>query len=195
MKHSLVIHASMRRDGSETRAITERVLEQLDLSPEQMVERDLADGVEIIDQDWIGANFTPADQRSEAQLKRLANSDSLVEELEAADILVIGLPIYNFGVPGAFKLWIDLVARVGRTFKYGETGPIGLLKNKQAYIVIASGGTILGSEIDFVSAWLRHTLGFIGIEQIVIVDATGSGRDKKVVEDKVDSQLESIKPV
>ena len=79
-------------------------------------------------EDWINANFTDPDERTESQKQTLAQSDQLVEELETADTIIIGLPIYNFGVPAAVKAWIDLIARARRTFKYTETGPEGLLK-------------------------------------------------------------------
>ena len=99
----------------------------------------------------------------------------MVEEIEAADTLVIGVPIYNFGVPAALKAWIDQVARAKRTFKYTSEGPVGLLEGKTAWLVIASGGTASGSEIDFATNYMRHVLGFIGITDVHVLDASKQG--------------------
>ena len=84
---------------------------------------------------------------------------------------MIGLPIYNFSVPAAFKAWIDLVARAGLTFSYSENGPKGLLEGKRAVLAIASGGTAVGSEIDFATDYAKHVLGFIGITDVDVVAA------------------------
>ena len=165
----LRIDASARRDGSISRELTDKVLAQL--NPATTVTRDLADGIPLITEDWIGANFTPADQRSAAQVETLALSDELVAELKAADAIVIGVPIYNFGVPAAMKAWIDQVARAGLTFQYSETGPKGLLEGKRAIVVVASGGTEAGSAIDFASTYMRHVLGFVGITDVELVTA------------------------
>jgi len=119
----------------------------------------------------VAANFTPKEARTDKQNAQLAQSDELIGELRAADLLVIGLPIYNFGVPAAFKAWVDLVARVGETFQYGENGPIGLLTGKRAIIAIASGGTELGSNIEFASNYVRHLLGFIGVTDVTFIAA------------------------
>ena len=109
---------------------------------------------------------------TEQQKQTLLTSDDYVNELKAADVLVIATPIYNFHVPAALKAWVDLVARARETFRYTETGPVGLLKNKKAYIIVTSGGTALQSEYDFVTAWLTHILSFIGIEDVTYVDAS-----------------------
>jgi len=121
----------------------------------------------------FAANGTPVDARS-AELAVLAElGDELIQELEASDVVVIGAPIYNFGVPSGLKAWMDLVARVGRTFRYTETGPEGLVTGKKAYIVTASGGVPLGSEADFASPHLQTFLGFLGFTDIAQIDATG----------------------
>ncbi len=168
----LRIDASARRTGSVSRELSDQIVARYDAAGDVSVTvRDLAGGVPLIDEDWVGANFTPADQRSDSQREKLALSDTLVGEVKAADVLVIGLPIYNFGVPAAFKAWIDQVARAGLTFKYSEYGPKGLLEGKRAIVAVASGGTEAGSEIDFATGYVRHVLGFIGIEDVVFVKA------------------------
>ncbi|SFD72943.1 FMN-dependent NADH-azoreductase [Roseivivax sediminis] len=167
--HVLRIDASVRRDGSVSRRLTDRIVARL--APETVTHRDLATPLPLLDEAWIGANFTPADQRDDSQRATLALSDTLVSELKAADTLVIGLPIYNFGVPAAFKAWIDMVARAGVTFRYTEDGPEGLLPGKRAVVAVASGGTQTGSEIDFATGYVRHMLGFIGITDVTFVSA------------------------
>jgi len=168
----LRIDASMRRDGSTTRRLADSVVARLtEDGAARVIRRDLADGMPPIDEGWIGANFTDPATRTEEQRAALALSDRLVDELKAADTIVIALPVYNFGVPAAMKAWIDQVARARVTFRYTETGPVGLLTGKRAIVVAATGGTAIGSEIDFATPYLRHVLGFIGIHDVEIVAA------------------------
>jgi len=169
MTHILHIDASARQTGSATRALSAAAVARLAPADATIARRDLAPGLPVIDGDWVAATFTPADARTDEQRRTLALSDQLVVELEAADIVVIGTPIYNFAVPAALKAWIDQVARVGRTFRYTDAGPEGLLTGKSAVIAIASGGTPIGSEIDFASGYLKHVLGFLGIKDVTIV--------------------------
>jgi len=156
----LHIDSSARLQGSVTRRLSAQIVDRLD---GDVVRRDLAEPLPQIDADWLAANWSPADARTQAQADALALSDQLIAEIVAADTLVIGAPIYNFGIPAALKAWIDLIARAGLTFKYTDTGPVGLLQGKRAIVAIASGGTKVGSEIDFASGYLRHVLGFVGI--------------------------------
>jgi FMN-dependent NADH-azoreductase len=97
-------------------------------------------------------------------------------------VLVIGAPIYNFAPPAALKLWIDQIARARETFRYTETGPVGLLTGKRAVIVTASGGTAVGSEIDFATGYLRHILGFVGVTDVEIIAADRTMADDGSVE-------------
>ncbi len=168
-KTILHIDASARREGSATRELSDRIVKHLNAG--RIIRRDLATPLPLLTEDWIAANFTPADQRDEVQRDQLALSDDLVTELQQADTIVIGLPIYNFSVPAAFKAWIDLVARVGLTFSYTENGPKGLLEGKRAVLAIASGGTAVGSDIDFATNYAKHVLGFIGIHNVDVVAA------------------------
>ena len=168
----LRIDASARRTGSVSRDLNDRIVAKFENGGAvEVARRDLTDPLPQITEDWIDANFTAPDARTDAQKDVLALSDSLVAELKAADVLLIGLPVYNFGVPAAMKAWIDLVARAGETFRYSETGPVGLLEGKRAIVTVASGGTEKGSEIDFATSYLAHVLGFIGITDVVFVSA------------------------
>lgn len=169
----LRIDASMRRDGSVTRDLADALVAVLADAPSgaAVTNRDLADGLPLIDEAWIGANFTDPGDRSDAQREHLALSNELVGELKAADAVVLAVPVYNFGVPAAMKAWVDLIARARETFRYSENGPVGLLEGKKAYLVIASGGTELGSDIDFASGYLKHILGFVGITDVTLIAA------------------------
>ncbi|MEM1064789.1 MAG: NAD(P)H-dependent oxidoreductase [Pseudomonadota bacterium] len=171
MPHTVLrIDSSARRTGSVSRDLLDRIVARFD-DDTPVITRDLADGVPQISEAWVNANFTQASQRSSEQQAVLALSDTLVAELKAADTLLIGLPIYNFGVPAALKAWVDQVARAGLTFQYSDTGPKGLLSGKRAIIAVASGGTEAGSEIDFATGYMRHVLGFIGITDVTFVAA------------------------
>jgi FMN-dependent NADH-azoreductase len=189
--HVLRIDSSARRSGSISRDLADRIIERV-APGGPVTARDLATGLPLIDEDWVAANFTPAADRSEAQSRTLSLSDTLVAELQAADTIVIGLPIYNFGVPAAFKAWVDLVARAGVTFRYSPEGPQGLLTGKRAIVAVASGGTEAGSEIDFATGFVRHVLGFIGITDVEFVTADRMMVDAEGTMQKAMAQVEAL---
>ncbi|NRB01903.1 MAG: NAD(P)H-dependent oxidoreductase [Rhodobacteraceae bacterium] len=164
----LHIDSSARTDGSVTRDLSASIVKQLDGT---VLRRDLAQALPHISETWIKANFTPAADRDSLQRDTLSISDALVAEIEAADVIVIGVPIYNFSIPTALKAWIDMICRAGLTFKYTENGPVGLMSNKRVILAFASGGTPIGSEIDFASNYLKHIMGFIGIADVEIIAA------------------------
>ena len=176
----LNIQASARHDGSVTRQLSDKILTKI--AADQTITRDLATGLPLLDAAWLAANFTFADDRTDVQRETLALSDSLITEIKQADTIVIGSPVYNFSVPAVLKAWIDQIARVGVTFKYTPDGPVGLLSGKRAIIVIASGGTPVGSDIDYASGYLKHIMGFIGITDVTIIaaDALGNDADAKI---------------
>lgn len=187
----LHIDASARRDGSVTRDLTARIVDALPAA--RVITRDLADtALPQISEDWVGANFTQIDKRTNEQKAVLTQSDALVSEVEAADTLVIGLPIYNFGVPAALKAWIDLMGRAGRTFRYTDTGPVGLLKNKRAIVAVASGGTQTGSDVDFATPYIRHFLGFVGITDVTFVTADQMAVDAEASLARATGQIEAL---
>jgi FMN-dependent NADH-azoreductase len=169
----LQINASARKTGSVTRELTETLVTRLlgRSADTKVISRDVSQGLPFLDEDWVGATFTDPAERSAEQRMKLALSDTLVSELKAADTIVIGTPIYNFSIPAALKAWVDLIARTRETFQYTEEGPVGLLKGKKAYVIVASGGTKVGSEIDFAANYLRHVLGFVGITDVTLVAA------------------------
>ena len=166
----LHIDASVGDDTSISRAASAKLV--ADLAPDRVIRRDVAAApLPHIDGAWATARLTPIDKATPAEREVLALSDALVEELEAADTIVIGLPVYNFGMPASLKAWVDLVARPKRTFRYTETGPEGLLSGKRAIIAVASGGTKVGSPGDFASTHLAHVLAFLGISDVTVVPA------------------------
>ena len=189
-KTILHIDSSARLTGSTSRDLSARVVEKLNAT--RVIRRDLSSALPQIDEAWINANFTPADDRTAEQKDRLALSDELVRELMEADTIVIGAPVYNFSVPASLKAWVDLVARAGLTFKYTESGPQGLLDGKRAILAVASGGTKLGSEIDFASGYLKHIMGFIGITDVEIVAADQLMVDAEASMAAANSALEAI---
>jgi len=184
MNNILHIDASGRKTPSVSRRLSNEIVQEISSDKSTVVYRDVSQGLPFVDELMIGAYFTQSDERSEEQHQAIAVSDTIVEELKDADNIIIGLPVYNFSMPAGFKAWSDLAARVGETFKYTENGPVGLLEAKKAYIVVASGGTKVGSEIDFLTPWLRHFLGFIGIHDVKIVqaEALNQNGDKAIEE-------------
>ena len=169
----LEVAASGRNEGSVSRMLSADLIAALEERHGriELTRRDLNKGLRFVDEAWINANFTAAEERSADQRAVLAESDALVAELKAADVLVIGAPIYNFGVPAALKAWIDMVARARLTFRYTEDGPRGLLEGKKAYLVVASGGVPVDSAVDFATPYLRHALAFIGIDDVEVIAA------------------------
>lgn len=183
----LRIDSSGRKDGSTSRALTQALVAK---SPEaKIITRDVAGGLPLVDEQWMNANFTDESERSAEQRETLALSDALVAELEQADVIIIGSPVYNFGIPASLKSWVDMIARARKTFKYTENGPEGLLRGKKAYIAMASGGTEIGSDIDYASTYLKHIMGFVGIDDVTVIAA-----DQQMArgQDAVDAALAKI---
>lgn len=159
----LKVLVSPRGKDSVSRKLANQLITAL--NAERVVTRDISTGVPVVDGAWIGAAFGGDDKAP------LTTSEELVAEVKAVDHIVIATPIWNFGVPAALKAWIDQIARAGVTFKYTDTGPVGLMVGKKATIVISSGGTESGSAIDFATPYLKHVLGFIGIHDVDVVAA------------------------
>ncbi len=169
----LRIDASANVSTSNSKKLGDKLVEKLK-SRYQNVDvkrRDLNQDLYFIDDSWVGANFTPAQDRSEDQRQRLAFSDLLIDEIKRTDHIVLTTPMYNFGIPATLKSWIDLICRAGVTFQYTADGPVGLVKNKRIDLVITTGGVPLQSPVDFASGYLKQVLRFIGIEDVNIIAA------------------------
>ena len=192
----LRLDASANIEASTSKQLGDRLVEQLrnEYGDIELNQRDLNQGLSFIDSEWVAANFTANDERSEDQRARLAFSDSLIEELEQADHIVLTTPMYNFGIPASLKAWIDLIARAGVTFRYTENGPVGLLENKRVDIVITTGGAPLESPVDFVSGYLRQIFRFIGIEDIHIIGADRMNVDAEASLNQALAQIAQRKP-
>jgi len=176
MSNILYITASIRSDAeSISRGLGQTIVNGLAAkSGASVTTRDLAaNDLPYVSAERFGANLTPAADRTPEQAELAAIADTLIAELQAADTIVIASPIYNFGPPAVLKAWADLVARVGTTFRYTANGPEGLLTGKKAYLAIASGGTPVGADFDYMSRWLTFFLGFLGITDVAIVAADG----------------------
>ncbi len=127
----------------------------------------------VLDEAALGALFTPADARSADQAARVALDDALIAEVQAADVLVLGVPMYNFAVPAQLKNWIDAIARARVTFEYTANGPVGLLKGKKVYVVLTRGGVHRDQPSDTQVPYLRTVLGFLGMTDVEFVYAEG----------------------
>jgi len=174
MTKILRIDSSARHTDSVSRELADRLIARLGTATTGDVDvtiRDLSTGVPQLSESTLGAMWTPADDRTDDQNAELAEADAAIAELFAADAIVIGLPIYNFGPPASLKAWADLVARAGTTFRYTADGPEGLVPNKPVYVVVASGGVPIGSPMDFSSTWITTFLGFLGLTDVTIIAA------------------------
>ena len=182
----LEVNSSGRNGDSVSRMLTGDLVAALESrhGAIELTRRDLSNGISLVDEEWIGANFTAAEDRTIEQKEKLAESDALVAELQNADAIVIGAPIYNFGIPAALKAWVDMIARARLTFRYTANGPEGLLTGKKAYVVIASGGVPVDSPVDFATPYLRQVLQFVGITDVEIIAADQLGQK---AEDSIDA--------
>ena len=177
MTHVLHIDASCRHETSDSRALSKRLLNKIKPEGAFVTYRDVSRGMQFIDDEMIESFFVPPDERTDKEKEIIALSDEITKEILAADILVIGIPVYNFSMPAVFKAWCDLAARVGVTFRYSEHGPVGLLENKKAYVAVTSGGMPIGGDTDFLTPWLRQYLKFIGIQDVTMIGAQGLRKD------------------
>lgn len=163
------------RDGQSSQLTDEFVATWLRNQPDSQVRvRNLALApLPHLDAERVSAFFTPFESRTAAQQKLVDLSDDLIDELKRSDIIVIGVPMYNFGIPSTLKAYFDHIARAGVTFRYTENGPEGLLTGKKAYIFATRGGQYAGTALDTQTAYLRDFLGFLGITDVEFIYAEG----------------------
>lgn len=172
----LQINSSARSAGANSTRLADAVTTRLKAAnPGAVVElRDLAAHPHpVLDEAALGALFTPAEQRSPEQAARVALDDALIAQLQSADAIVIGVPMYNFGVPVQLKTWIDAIARAGVTFRYTENGPEGLVKGKKVYVALARGGVYRDTPADSQVPYLKSVLGFLGMTDVEFIYAEG----------------------
>ncbi len=169
----LQLHSSARTQDSVSAALSRHLVDGLrERDPAATVtQRHLDASLPLLDEALMAAVSTNPTERTPAQAERAAVPDTLIEELEAADAIVLAVPIYNFSVPASLKAWIDLVARARRTFRYTENGPVGLLRNVPVYLIVASGGVPVDSPADFATPYVRQVLGFLGLRDVRVIAA------------------------
>jgi FMN-dependent NADH-azoreductase len=176
MKTLLQLNSSLFSGNGQSSQLSDRfVAAWQDSNPDgKVVVRDLAkDPVPHLDAERFGAFLSKPEERSAQQQAVLDFSDALIDELRNADVIVLGLPLYNFGVPSQLKAYFDHIARAGVTFRYTETGPVGLLTGKKVYIMAARGGVYAGTPRDTQTGYVRDFLAFIGITDVEFVYAEG----------------------
>jgi len=180
----LQINSSARSTGSESTRLADAIVAKLRAAtPDaQVTRRDLAaDPHPAIDEATLGALFTPADKRTAEQAARVALDDALIAQVQAADVIVIGAPMYNFGVTTQLKSWFDAIARAGVTFTYTANGPEGLLKNKKVYVTLARGGMHKNGASDTQVPYLKTFLAFLGLTDVTFVYSEGLGMGPEAV--------------
>ncbi|MCT8125684.1 NAD(P)H-dependent oxidoreductase [Alishewanella sp. BS5-314] len=172
MKNILVINSSISGSNGNSNKLVQFLLAQL--SGAQVTEIDLnAQPLPHLEMSEIGAWMTPAAERSSEQQALAARSDELIAKIEAADAIVFGVPMYNFALPSQLKALLDRLARAGVTFKYTETGPVGLLKDKPVIFALARGGIYANTPADSQVPFLKTFFNFIGLTQLHFVYAEG----------------------
>jgi FMN-dependent NADH-azoreductase len=172
----LQVNSSVRRQGSQSTLLADVVVDQLGASNPgaHVTVRDLAHTPHpALDDAALQALLTPADKHTPEQAARVAKDDALIAEIQTADVVVLGVPMYNFGVPVQLKNWIDAVTRAKVTFQYTANGPEGLLKGKKIYVVLTRGGKYRNTPADTQVPYLKIALGFLGLTDVQFVYAEG----------------------
>lgn len=161
----LRIDSGADHPGSVSRMLADALMARIVAPGDTVVRRTALEGLPVVTGAWVAASFADGDPSV------LAISDVLVDEVLAADELVLVAPVYNFGIPAAMKAWIDQVVRAGKTFRFTPDGVVGMSGVERAWVVTASAGTPVGSELDFNTTYLRTILGFIGVPQVEVIAA------------------------
>ena len=180
MANLLFVASSLFGDDSQSRLIASELIDRWRLSHPRstVVERELtADGIPHLSLAALTASMTPADARTTAERQAASLADALIEEVEAADVMVLAAPMYNFSIPSTLKAWIDHITRGGRTFRYGAGGAEGLLKGKKVFVITGRGGVYSGDSpakgMDFQEPYLRAMLGFLGLVDVTFIHVEG----------------------
>ncbi|MDV7104648.1 NAD(P)H-dependent oxidoreductase [Vibrio sp. TH_r3] len=185
MSNILVIKSSLNGNQGQSNILAQTLVSKLATeTTANIIERDLAqEALPHLTQSEMAAWMTEEKERTQEQADLAAISDNLIDELKLSDTLVIAMPMYNFGIPSTFKAWIDRVARAGVTFRYTETGPVGLMENKKAIVLAARGGIYKDTAHDSQTQYLKDVLAFIGITDVTFIYAEGlnmPGREQRL---------------
>jgi FMN-dependent NADH-azoreductase len=177
MKTLLQINASINHDNGQSSQLANQFVAafRTRIPNAKIVLRNVAaaDPVPHLNAERFGAFITKAEERNAEQHAVVAYSDKLIDELKQADVIVLGLPMYNFGVPSQLKAYFDHVARAGVTFKYTDKGPVGQLTGKKVYVFAARGGLYAGTPMDTQTSYVRDFLRFLGMADVEFVYAEG----------------------
>ena len=175
MKKVLVLNSSLNGEQGNSTKLSQQFVEQLANNQQiSVTTRDLSDNaIAHLTQTEMAAWMTDANERSDEQKALAAISDDLIAELNDNELIVIGMPMYNFGIPSTFKAWIDRIARAGITFKYTEQGPVGLIADKKVVVLAARGGLYQGTDMDTQTKYLKDVLGFVGMTDVNFIYAEG----------------------
>lgn len=186
----LQINSSSRPDASHSNRLAGAIAERVAAAhvSTKLTVRDLGrQPLSELDEPALQALFTPAEQRTAEQAARVAIDDALIAEIQAADVLVLGVPMYNFGVPAQLKNWIDAVARARVTFTYTDKGPVGLLTGKKVYVALTRGGQYRNTPADTQVPYLKTVLAFLGMTDVQFVYAEGLAMGPQAEQDALAS--------
>jgi FMN-dependent NADH-azoreductase len=199
MNTLLVINSSPRTNSVSRRLTRQAATQWKAVNPNgRIIERDLSDGsIPYLNESWIEAAYTPEAARTPAQHAVLALSDALIDEVLAAEVILLGIPMHNFSVPATFKAWIDQIARAGKTFSYGDKGPKGLVpSDKQVIAILTRGGVYSGEDLqgaaDFQVSYLRRVLGLIGLTDITFIHADRQGMGGQAAQLATDKAVQQL---
>ncbi|MEO8674021.1 MAG: NAD(P)H-dependent oxidoreductase [Casimicrobiaceae bacterium] len=191
----LQVNSSARRDGSQSSLLASAIVEGLRAidAEARVTVRDLAHTPHPeLDDAALQALFSPAEKHTPEQAARVAQDDALIAEIKAADVVVLGVPMYNFGVPAQLKNWIDAVTRAKVTFQYTANGPEGLLKGKKVYVALTRGGKYRNTPADSQVPYLKTVLGFLGMTDVEFVYAEGLAMGAEAANDAMASARQQI---
>jgi FMN-dependent NADH-azoreductase len=186
----LQINSAARSSGANSTKVANSVSSRLLAKhPSATIEvLDLAENPHpALDHDGLGALFTPIEHRTTAQHARVKLDDILIAQVQAADVLVLGVPMYNFGISSQLKNWIDAIAKAGVTFRYTESGPEGLITGKKVYVALARGGIYRDTPNDTQVPYLKMLLGFLGMTDVEFIYAEGFALGPESVEKALSS--------
>lgn len=193
MTNILHVNTSARHDGSASRRMSAHLVAKLTTPTTHLTQRDVVADAAFLTEEWIAASFTPLADRTPDQHMVLSTSDRLAQEVLDADILVLGVAMYNFGIPSALKAWIDQISRPGLTFRPDPVQTyVGLATGKTAYVVVSTGETPVGSEMDFITPYLQHILGFLGIADVRVIAADMTVSDPDTVTARAVAQIDAV---
>lgn len=196
---TLLVVNSSPRSNSVSRTLTQKFVEdwRKQIPNGKVVERDLSAGLPLLTEEWIMAAYTPEVQRTTEQKQLLSLSDTLIDEVLAADLIVLGIPMHNFSVPAACKAWIDQIARAGKTFSYTDQGPKGLIPSDKKVVAILSRGGAYAPHMasggaDLQETFLRQILSFFGLTDITFVHADRQGMGTEAAQAAAERALQHL---